>query len=199
MTQDTEVEAQGVARITNHESRVTSHEAQVTRRRALALLVVSAVLPGALAGCGFRPSGAPPLPFQTLYISAPSYSSFAAELKRYIASGGHTVLTERPEEAQAVLEIQSEQQETHILSLTAAGRVAEHQLRYRIGYRLHDLANKDWIPPSEILLRRDLTYDDQAVLAKENEQALLFQAMREDAVRQIMRRLSLARAPEPAA
>jgi LPS-assembly lipoprotein len=180
-----------VRRITHHESRITSR----VRRRVLALLVIGAALPGALPGCGFRPSGPPTLPFRTLYISAPSYSSFAAELKRYIASGGHTVLTERPEEAQAVLEIQGEVQEAQILSLTVAGRVAEYQLRYRIGYRLHDPANKDWIPPSEILLRRDLTYDDQAVLAKENEQALLYQAMREDAVRQIMRRLSQARPP----
>ena len=74
---------------------------------------------------------------------------------------------------------------------SVAGRVAEYQLRYRIGYRLRDLTDKEWIPPSEILLRRDLTYDDQAVLAKDNEQALLFQAMREDAVRQIMRRLAV--------
>jgi LPS-assembly lipoprotein len=66
-----------------------------------------------------------------------------------------------------------------------------------VSYRLHDNANKDWIPQSEILLRRDLTYDDQAVLAKENEMNLLFQAMKEDAVKQMMRRL--ARAQPPAA
>jgi len=51
------------------------------------------------------------------------------------------------------------------------------------------------MPPGEIFLRRDLTYDNQAVLAKENEQALLFQSMREDAVRQMVRRMSLAHAP----
>ena len=69
--------------------------------------------------------------------------------------------------------------------------------RYRIMYRLHDNANKEWIPQSEIVLRRDLTYDDQAVLAKENEMNLLFQAMKDDAVKQMMRRL--ARAEPPAA
>ena len=46
-----------------------------------------------------------------------------------------------------------------------------------------------------MLLIRDMTYDDQAVLAKENEQNLLWQDMREDAVRQVVRRLSNMRAP----
>jgi LPS-assembly lipoprotein len=149
----------------------------------------------ALAACGFRPSGPPELPFHSLYISAPAYSSFAAELKRYIASGSQGQLAASPKEAEVVLDILGEAQEVQILSLTVAGRVAEFLLRYRVSYRLHDNANKEWIPASEILLRRDYTYDDQAVLAKENEQNLLFQAMKEDAVKQMMRRLSHARAP----
>ena len=159
------------------------------------LAAAGLLLSALLTSCGFRPSGPPSLPFPSLYIDAPAYSSFGAELKRYIASGSQTKLVDRPEEAQLVLQILAELQEVQILSLTVAGRVAEFQLRYSVGYRLHDNTNKDWIAPSEILLKRDLTYDDQAVLAKENEQNLLFQAMREDAVRQMMRRLSQARPP----
>jgi diguanylate cyclase (GGDEF)-like protein len=99
------------------------------------------------------------------------------------------------EEAEVVLDILGDAQETQILSLSDSGRVAEYLLRYRVTYRLRDKAQKEWIPISEILIRRDYTYDDQAVLAKENEQYLLFQAMRDDAVRQMIRRLSQARAP----
>jgi len=149
----------------------------------------------ALAGCGFHLSAAPPLPFKTLYIDAPTYSSFAGELKRYIASGDQPRLTARPEEAQVVLQVMSEAQELQVVSLTTAGQVAEFQLRYRVVFRLRDNANKDWIAPNEILLLRDLTYDSNAVLAKANEQELLYQSMREDAVRQAMRRMSQARAP----
>lgn len=160
-------------------------------------VALAVAMTAVLASCGFRPSGPPKLPFESLYISAPAYSSFAAELKRYIASGSQGKLAAQPKEAEVVLDILGEAQEAQILSLTVAGRVAEFQLRYRVSYRLHDNANKDWIPSSEILLRRDYTYDDQAVLAKENEQNLLFQAMKEDAVKQMMRRLSHARAPAP--
>jgi LPS-assembly lipoprotein len=159
--------------------------------RGAALLLLSAVL----TSCGFHLAKPPPLPFQTLYIDAPRYASFAGELRRYIASGDQPKLAARPEEAQVVLQVLNETQEVQILSLTSAGQVAEYLLRYRVTYRLHDNANKDWIPPNEISLRRDLTYDNQAVLAKENEQALLYQSMREDAVRQMMRRMSQARAP----
>jgi len=38
-----------------------------------------------------------------------------------------------------------------------------------------------------------MTYDDTLVLAKESEEALLFRDMRTDAVRQMLRRLSVAR------
>ena len=171
----------------------TGRASRFTCLRNIAALAL--LLSALLASCGFRPSSPPTLPFSSVHIDAPAYSSFGAELKRYIASGSQTKLVDRPEEAQLVLQIIGEVQEQQILSLTVAGRVAEYQLRYRVGYRLHDNTNKDWIPASEILLRRDLTYDDQAVLAKENEQALLFQAMREDGVRQMMRRLSQARPP----
>jgi LPS-assembly lipoprotein len=155
------------------------------------LLLASAML----ASCGFHPSAARQMPFQTLYIDARSYVSFAGDLRRYIASNGQPKLVSRPGDAQVVLQVLSETSETQILSLTTAGQVAEYLLRYRVAYRLHDNANKNWIPPSDIALQRDLTYDVQAVLAKEDEIALLFQSMRDDAVRQMMRRMSEARAP----
>ena len=48
--------------------------------RWLILAVVTA-----LAGCGFHLSRPPDLPFDTLYIDAPNYSSVAADLKRYLS------------------------------------------------------------------------------------------------------------------
>jgi len=158
---------------------------------ALVLILVAATT----AGCGFHPSGYVSLPFQSVYISAPAYSSFAGELRRYIASGSKATLAPRREEADVVLEIINEQEEAQILSISVAGRVSEFQLRYRVSYRLHDSRDRDWIPVTQMLLHRDMTYDDQAVLAKQNEQDLLFQDMRTDAVRQMIRRLSAAHAP----
>jgi len=152
---------------------------------------------GLTAGCGFHVAGPPQLPFQSMYVSAPDYSSFGAEFKRYVASGGKTQLTTTPKEAQAVLEIISETREQQILSLTSAGRVAEYLLRYTVTFRLRGTEGTDWIAPSEITLQRDLTYDNDATLAKENETEFLFQDMRNDAMQQLLRRLVVVQVPTP--
>jgi len=159
----------------------------------LAAALIACVL--AVSGCGFHLTRPPELPFETLYVVAPSYSSFGAELKRYLASNSNTRLVDRPEQAEVTLQIISELYESQIVALSVAGRVNELQLRYRLAYSVRDRQNHEWIAPIEMVLHRDMTYDDNTVLAKENEQVLLQQDMRQDAVRQIVRRLATARAP----
>jgi LPS-assembly lipoprotein len=154
--------------------------------------LLCALASGALAACGFRPAGSVTVPFETLYVAAPDYSSFGAEFKRYMESGGKTRLADSPGNADAVLEILNEQQEKVVLSLSSAGRVREYLLRYRVAFRLLDPAKRVLIPPSEISLQRDLTYDDSAVLGKENEEVLLYRDMKNDAVQQLLRRLAAA-------
>jgi LPS-assembly lipoprotein len=158
-------------------------------------LSAALVLTLALTGCGFKAVGQANMPFETLYVTAPDYSSFGAEFKRYVESYGKTRITDNPQQAQVILEILSETQEQQILSLTSAGRVAEFLLRYRVTYRLRDNEKRDWIPRGEIQLQRDYTYDDTIVLAKENEAQLLFKDMKNDAIQQLVRRLSAAQAP----
>jgi LPS-assembly lipoprotein len=158
--------------------------------RAVAVLAV--LLTG---GCGFKLAGPPELPFQTLYVTAPDYSSFGAEFRRYVESGGRTRLTTSPQQAEAVLEILSETREKQILSLTNAGRVAEYLLRYTVSFRVRNNENGEWVAPSEISLQRDLTYDNDAPLAKENEEQFLFQDMRNDAMEQLLHRLVAVQVP----
>jgi len=162
-------------------------------RSRLAVGLIACML--VVSGCGFHLSRSPELPFETLFVVAPSYSSFGAELKRYLASNSKTRLVDRPEQAEVTLQIITELYESQIVALSVAGRVNELQLRYRLAYSLRDRQNHVWIAPVEIVLHRDMTYDDTTVLAKENEQVLLQQDMRQDAVRQIVRRLAVARAP----
>lgn len=169
--------------------------ASAARARVRGLTLAALLATGLSGGCGFKLAGPPELPFQTLYVAAPDYSSFGAEFKRYVASGGKTQLTSSPKEAQAVLEILSETREKQILSLTSAGRVAEYLLRYRVTFRLRGSGASDLIAPSEITLQRDLTYDNDATLAKENEEQFLYQDMRNDAMEQLLRRLAAAQVP----
>jgi LPS-assembly lipoprotein len=53
-----------------------------------------------------------------------------------------------------------------------------------------DAAGKELIAPSEILLNRDFSYSDAEILAKEAEEATLIRGMEQEALRQVLRRLS---------
>ena len=87
--------------------------------------------------------------------------------------------------------------EKNILSLSGGGRVREFQLRYRVGFRVHDGKGGDYVPQSLIQLTRDVTFNDSEILAKEAEEQLLFRDMQSDMVQQIMRRLAAAQKPKP--
>lgn len=151
------------------------------------LILLAASL--ALAACGFQLRGTAQLPFKTVYLQAPATSAFALQLKRTVEAATTTRVTDSPEKAEVVLQILNELQDKEILSLTGGGRVNEFRLRYRVSFRLTDRLNREHIPASEIVLRRDVTYNDQQVLAKEFEEALLYRNMRNDAVQQLLRRL----------
>jgi LPS-assembly lipoprotein len=165
-------------------SRLTPYTLRLTAGAALCM---------ALAGCGFHLRGQAALPFHTIYVQATPASQFALQLKRAVLAGSATRIADRPEQAEVVLQILNEFQEKEILSLGGGGRVREFQLRYRVQYRLTDEKNREHIPASEIILRRDYSFDDQQVLSKESEEALLYRDMRSDAVLQLVRRLQAAK------
>src|SRR5882762_10552269 len=153
----------------------------------MAMLVVAMTL----SACGFQLRGQAAIPFQTVHVEAQGFSAFANDLERAIRSGSKTRIVDSRDQAEAVIQIVGESQEKRILSLSSGGKVREFELRYRIAYRLTDRAGVDLALPGEIVLRRDMTYDDTLVLAKESEELLLFRDMRTDAVRQMLRRLSV--------
>jgi LPS-assembly lipoprotein len=145
----------------------------------------------ATAGCGFKLRGVQTFPFDS--ISVPLNTPLGFELKRNIAAASEqTKLVDSVTEADAVLSILSEAQEKVILSLNTQGRVREYQLRYRVVYRVASPKGADFIPPTTVLLTRDITFNDQ-VLAKETEEVQLYREMRSDLVQQIVRRLGTAK------
>jgi LPS-assembly lipoprotein len=159
--------------------------------RTLLLLTVLA-----LAACGFHLRGSNlkdvQFAFQSLYLKAPGETPFVAALRKALSSNNIAVTT-TAEQADLVLEIVSEQTLKQILSLSGSGRVQEYQLFYRVSLRAYDNKQTDWLPADEISLSRILPYDDAQVLAKEQEEALLYKDMRTDAVAQAVRRLNRAK------
>ena len=150
-----------------------------------------------LSSCGFQLRGTATLPFDTLYMPNTA-GGIALDLKRNIQSGTRTTVVDDPKKAQAVLEFTEEVREKHILSLAATGRVSEFQLRYRVGFRVHDGKGGEFLPLSSVQLTRDVSFNDSSVLAKETEDQLLYRDMQVDMVQQVMRRLAAAQPAKPA-
>jgi LPS-assembly lipoprotein len=151
------------------------------------ILAATALL---LASCGFHLRGQATLPFESIYISGSP--AFANQLARAVRAGSKTRITDNPKEAEATLQVLTEARERAILSLSSAGRVRELQIRYRVIFRVSDKAGKELLAANEILLKRDLLYNDSDVLGKEQEEALLYRDMQNDAVQQVVRRLEVA-------
>jgi LPS-assembly lipoprotein len=147
-----------------------------------------------VAGCGFKLRGTAQMPFSTVYVQVPGTSPLGQEIKRTLRLS-NARLVDSPAAAQATLVIMSEIREKQILSLGGQGRVREYQLRYRVGYQLTDGKTTTVIAPSEIVLKRDISFNDSEAIAKEAEEALLYRDMQTDAVHQLLRRLQAAKMP----
>jgi LPS-assembly lipoprotein len=158
------------------------------RRRRVCTVFIYSVAVALFSGCGFHPRGSVSLPFSSLYVQVPATSQFGYELKRALRAS-NARLTDASTDAQATLVIMSEIRERQILSLGGQGRVREYQLRYRLAYQLTDGKSTAFTAPTEILLKRDISFNDSDVLAKESEETLLYRDMQSDAVQQLLRRL----------
>jgi LPS-assembly lipoprotein len=145
-----------------------------------------------LSACGFQLRGHAGMPFQSIYLEAASATPLVSELRRNLEANDVT-LSNTAENAELILNIESESQEKQILSLSGAGRVNEYQLYFKVSLRAYDNQAHDWIPAEEMVVRRNYNYDDTQILAKQQEEAMLVQSMRDDMVRQIIRRLSRAK------
>lgn len=161
------------------------------RRFCLSLLAASLSL--GLTSCGFALRKAPNFAFKTLFSPLPESSALGTELKRSLEAGGNVrVITDvrQIDQAEVILDVLQDQREKTVVALNASGQVREFQLRIRFRFKLRSAKGKDLIPATEILQKRDISFNESAVLAKEAEEGLLYRDMQSDITQQIMRRLA---------
>lgn len=149
-----------------------------------------------LAGCGFHLRGQAAMPFNTLYINASNPGTlFIGDLRRNLEANNVT-LVEAAEQADVILDIVYEVADKQVLSLGGDGRVNEFRLNYRVSLRAYDQKQRDWLAAEELAQRRDYSFDDTQILAKEAEEKLLQDSIRSEMAQQVVRRLSRAK-PQP--
>ena len=164
-----------------------------TTRRAW--LMSTALMTG-LAGCGFELRKPPSYAFNTLFSSIPIVSPFGVKLKRSLESSGQVEVIGDPrqiERAQVIFDQLFELREKIVVGRTSTGAIREFQLRFRYRFRLRSSNGTELIPDTEILLTRDINFNETGALSKESEEALLYRDMENDLVLQLQRRLAAVR------
>ena len=172
-----------------------ANEARAFDRRGFLRAVTATALVTALGGCGFHIRGDAPLPFKSMAIVGAEGSSLVVDLRRTLRGNARVTLVDRPDQAEVTLYIVSNTNDKSILTLSGGGRVREFQLSQKLVFRVANPAGAEWLPMSEINVRRDFSFNDSQALAKEGEERLLMADMQADVVQQLIRRLSLVKAP----
>lgn len=168
------------------------------KRRTVIRLGLPVMLASLLAGgCGFKLRGTNSFAFQTIAIRPNPGGPVAQELRRSFG-GAVRVLEDggeptQKEKAQVILDVLQEQREKAVVGVSTAGQVREFQLRIRLKFRLRTPEGKELIPETEILLQRDISFNENVALAKEAEEGLLYRDMQTDIAQQLLRRLAAVR------
>lgn len=153
------------------------------------LILITGLL--ALSACGFHLKGNQPydhLPYKNWRIDGGELQqSLENALRR--ADG---VPVDAPN-AQAAISITHLSTEKNVLTITRAASINEYLLVLRVTAQ----ASRNGVPlgePMEIMIRRPMRYADNEILGKKEEEAMIWQDMRQDAAQQIVRRLTFLKA-----
>ena len=141
-----------------------------------------------LIGCGFHMRGATDVEFRSVFIQGNTLV-ISKHLKKSLNTSGVKVL-DSAADAELLLEMVGEESEKRILSLAGTGTVNEFELFYRVHYRTKAADAATWSRVQMVEARRDFTYSDANLLAKQDEEKRLNDDMHNDVISGIMRRLA---------
>jgi len=164
------------------------------RDRGRTRLAGIALVAGALlSACGFQMRGAFALPAELVpvYIDADRGSEVGGQLRQLLRRNNVAIAEDR-KAAASVIEIAGEERQRRVLTVSAAtADVDEFELRYTTRWLLRDsgedrraLTNLETVETI-----RDYTFDREAVLAKQSEEAELLERMQEDTALRILYRI----------
>ena len=150
-----------------------------------ALLFITIV---SLIGCGFHLRGTSDVSFSSIFIQGNTLT-ISKNLTKSLSTNGVKVLN-GAEGAELLLEMVGEESEKRILSLAGTGTVNEFELYYRVHYRSKLAGAELWSQVQTVEARRDFTYSDANLLAKQGEEKRLNENMQQDVISNLTRRLS---------
>ncbi|EKD74167.1 MAG: hypothetical protein ACD_45C00053G0004 [uncultured bacterium] len=155
--------------------------------RLLALLCLAVCL----TSCGFHLRGGTTLnpPLQKLYLkTADPYGQLANNLRNYLKVSG-TPFVDSKEEATAILQILSENENQQLINVSSTQQTRQYNLILTVTFQITDPQGKILIPLQSLSESRAFTTVSDQILGGTNEQNALTQQMRKAIVFDIMNRL----------
>jgi LPS-assembly lipoprotein len=156
-------------------------------RGAALLAVIGALL---LSGCGFQLRGKASLPPEmghTQMIINDEYSTLARRLRIMLERNGVQFVA--AEQATAILEIPKNQVVTEVLTIADNARAREYRVTYTVQFRLTDAAGHDLISWQTLRQSREISFDEQQILASSREQEYLREELAETMAQLLVARL----------
>jgi LPS-assembly lipoprotein len=143
-----------------------------------------------LSACGFHLRGLADIPFKSIYVEG-NKNPISQDVIRALKNNG-VEISKEVDKAEVALEIMNDTTVKRILSLGGGvGVVREFELLHVMTFRMRNTKNELWDAPQTIENRRDFSYNDSEILAKTYEETMLYENMRQDAIREVIRRIQV--------
>lgn len=146
-----------------------------------------------LGACGFRLRASQRAPQLPLLVRGEIGATTLALIARLRADGQAVWLSgdpKAPPSVDAVLVVAQDHRQRVVLGASASGLVRELSLRLHFRWSLLDANDKERIAPQDFSVEQDMSFNESAALGKSEEEAALFQALQERAVRNTIARLA---------
>ncbi len=150
-----------------------------------AVIFIAALL---LSACGYHLRGAFELPANMKNVYVDGGSGQLREQFSQIMRSSSGQLTDSRKGAGIVIKILGEDFNRRVLSLSTRGKSNEFELDYRLDYELDNAGDAVLLPRQTVEIRREYYNDQQFMIAKDNEEALIRNEMYQQAVHTIVNR-----------
>ena len=151
------------------------------------VLVASTLL---LAGCGFQlrdTAQLPPEMASTHMLIDDRYSLLARQVRMMLEQSG-VQFVDGPH-ASAVLEIPENRVVTEVLTIADNARVREYRVTHTVRFRLTDAGGQELIGWQTLRQAREISFDEQKILAASREQEYVKKDLAETMARLLVARL----------
>lgn len=162
-------------------------------KRAAPRLLLMLLVAIAVSACGFQLRGEASLPSEmssTQMIVNDENSTLARRVRIMLEQNG--VRFTNGEEATAVLEIPTDRVVTEVLTIGDNARVKEYRITHTVRFRLTAADGRELLPMQTLRQAREISFDEQKILAASREQEYLEKDLAETLARLLVTRLESA-------